>query len=174
MAPQENHSGLFRSNQPFPGGAGRGPTYADGRIYAYGDQVMYAIDARTGQPVRSFGNKGRLLLLKRSRQVQVPREGRAPATGCRLPPPISMARCTPVWAYPIAISPVDCWRHRRHDRRDQVGLQHRSPEADRHGWEIAKDTWSGGQRAGGGIWTQPAIDPELGLLYINAGNPSPV
>jgi glucose dehydrogenase len=42
------------------------------------------------------------------------------------------------------------------------------------GWDIAKDTWIGGQRAGGGIWTQPAIDAELGLLYLNAGNPSPV
>ena len=42
------------------------------------------------------------------------------------------------------------------------------------GWEIAKDTWTGGERAGGGVWTQPAIDAELGLLYINAGNPSPV
>ena len=30
------------------------------------------------------------------------------------------------------------------------------------GWEIAKDSWIGGQRAGGGIWTQPAIDAELG------------
>src|SRR5438477_6504996 len=41
------------------------------------------------------------------------------------------------------------------------------------GWEIAKDTWRGGQRAGGGVWTQPAIDPELGLLYVNVANPSP-
>ena len=41
------------------------------------------------------------------------------------------------------------------------------------GWEIAKDSWIGGQRVGGGIWTQPAIDPELGLIYFNAGNPSP-
>jgi glucose dehydrogenase len=41
------------------------------------------------------------------------------------------------------------------------------------GWDIAKDTWKGGARAGGGMWTQPAIDPELGLIYVNAGNPSP-
>ena len=41
------------------------------------------------------------------------------------------------------------------------------------GWEVAKDTWRGGARAGGGMWTQPAIDPDLGLLYVNAGNPSP-
>jgi glucose dehydrogenase len=42
------------------------------------------------------------------------------------------------------------------------------------GWELAKDTWRGSaKRQGGGIWTQPAIDPELGLLYINVSNPSP-
>jgi glucose dehydrogenase len=46
-----------------------------------------------------------------------------------------------------------------------------SPADD--GWDIAKDSWIGGQRVGGGIWTQPAIDPELGLIYVNAGNPSP-
>ena len=41
------------------------------------------------------------------------------------------------------------------------------------GWEIANPTWGDGQRVGGGVWTQPAIDLDLGLLYINAGNPSP-
>ena len=41
------------------------------------------------------------------------------------------------------------------------------------GWEIANGTWRGGSRSGGGIWSPPAIDPELGLLYVNAGNPSP-
>ena len=41
------------------------------------------------------------------------------------------------------------------------------------GWDIAKDTWGSGARAGGGIWTQPAIDPELGMIYFNAANPSP-
>src|SRR5262249_46863215 len=41
------------------------------------------------------------------------------------------------------------------------------------GWEIAKDTWSGPNRQGGGVWTQPAVDPETGLLYVNVSNPSP-
>ena len=40
------------------------------------------------------------------------------------------------------------------------------------GWELAKDTWGTGKRTGGGVWTTPAIDPELGLVYVNAGNPS--
>ena len=41
------------------------------------------------------------------------------------------------------------------------------------GWEIAADTWDDGQRAGGGVWTQPAINLDFGLIYFNTGNPSP-
>jgi alcohol dehydrogenase (cytochrome c) len=41
------------------------------------------------------------------------------------------------------------------------------------GWDLARDTWSGPNRYGGGIWTTPAIDPQLGMIYFNAGNPSP-
>ena len=37
------------------------------------------------------------------------------------------------------------------------------------GWEIAGPTWVGGERNGGGIWETPAIDPELGLLYVAVG-----
>ena len=38
----------------------RGPTYGDGRIYTFSSAMMYALDAKTGKPVESFGNKGRL------------------------------------------------------------------------------------------------------------------
>ena len=41
------------------------------------------------------------------------------------------------------------------------------------GWEIADPTWGDGQRVGGGVWTQPALDLDFGLLYVNAANPSP-
>lgn len=32
------------------------------------------------------------------------------------------------------------------------------------------DSW---QRGGGSVWTHPALDPELGLLYVGTGNPAP-
>ena len=41
------------------------------------------------------------------------------------------------------------------------------------GWELADPTWGDGKRVGAGIWTQPAIDVELGLLYVNTANPNP-
>ena len=45
--------------------------------------------------------------------------------------------------------------------------------AEDEGWDIAKDTWSGGVRNGGGIWETPSIDPDLGVLYLQVANPSP-
>ncbi len=43
--------------------------------------------------------------------------------------------------------------------------------------EVGSDTWPQGsdiwQYGGGSMWQTPALDPELGLLYIAVGNPSP-
>jgi alcohol dehydrogenase (cytochrome c) len=41
--------------------------------------------------------------------------------------------------------------------------------------ELGNDTWAGDSwRTGGAaVWTQPAFDPDLGLLYLNTGNPWP-
>ena len=41
--------------------------------------------------------------------------------------------------------------------------------------EFGHDTWEGDswQRGGAPVWTHPAIDPELGLVYITTGNPWP-
>jgi quinohemoprotein ethanol dehydrogenase len=41
--------------------------------------------------------------------------------------------------------------------------------------EFGNDTWEGDswQYGGAAIWTQPALDPELGVLYLNTGNAWP-
>jgi quinohemoprotein ethanol dehydrogenase len=164
----------FEVEPPFPGTAGRGPTYANGRVYAFGDRVMYAIDAKTGQLVQSFGNKGRLLV--NDEVVKFKSPGRD-AVGYRMTAPPAYLNGTLYTGLGVS------------DRHIPGGLVAaidgttgaikwvfntipQKPGDD--GWEIAKDTWAGGQRAGGGMWTQPAIDAELGLLYLNAGNPSGV
>src|SRR6185295_2021200 len=41
------------------------------------------------------------------------------------------------------------------------------------GWEIAKDTWKGGVRHGGGLWATPSIDVEAGTVNLTIANPSP-
>jgi len=42
--------------------------------------------------------------------------------------------------------------------------------AEKQSFDRYKDTWRYG---GGSIYTTPAIDPELGLIFIGTGNPSP-
>lgn len=41
--------------------------------------------------------------------------------------------------------------------------------------EFGHDTWEGDswQHGGGPLWTHPAVDPELGLVYVPVGNASP-
>ena len=41
--------------------------------------------------------------------------------------------------------------------------------------EFGNDTWEGDswKTGGGAMWVQPALDPELGLIYVNSGNPWP-
>jgi PQQ-dependent dehydrogenase (methanol/ethanol family) len=41
--------------------------------------------------------------------------------------------------------------------------------------EFGNDTWEGDSWKTGGaaVWVQPALDPDLGLIYVNTGNPWP-
>ena len=57
----------------------------------------------------------------------------------------------------------------RKETRYGVALN-RDLRAERRGNKTYADTWRYG---GGSIFTTPAIDPELGLVYIGTGNPSP-
>jgi glucose dehydrogenase len=166
----------YQVDPPFPG-VGRGPAYGDGRIYAYGGpyggNVLYAIDAKTGQPLQSFGSKGRLLVADEVLKFKYPDRD---ATGYRT---VSAP------AYLNGMLYVGLSQSEKHIPGGLVAAIDgktgavkwvfstipQKPTDD--GWEITKDSWIGGQRVGGGIWTQPAIDAELGLVYVNAGNPSP-
>src|SRR5207249_779537 len=37
-------------------------------------------------------------------------------------------------------------------------------------WPAESDIWKGG---GAGVWTTPAVDPDLGIVYIGTGNAVP-
>ena len=41
--------------------------------------------------------------------------------------------------------------------------------------EPGSETWEGDswKTGGGAMWVQPALDPDLGLIYVNTGNPWP-
>jgi len=47
---------------------------------------------------------------------------------------------------------------------------YRDTATERAAFERYKETWRYG---GGSVWTTPAVDPALGLIYIGTGNPSP-
>ena len=161
-------------------GGRRGPAYGEGKVYSHSRDTLYAVDTKTGQPVESFGEGGALRIINKALQFQYPD---------RYPPdldPLSVG-----WS--IATPP------RVHENTVYVGTSDsdsliagglliaadattgaikwvfttvpQGPEDA--GWEVAKDTWETDYRPGGGIWTQPTVDPELGLLYFNVGNPAP-
>jgi quinohemoprotein ethanol dehydrogenase len=158
----------------------RGPTYADGKIYMYNGSTLVAADAETGELIETFGNDGVLPIVGAALQFKYPDD---------YPPSLDPYTI----GYRITTAPA------YHDNTLFVGAAlseghipgglliasdattgaikwvfntiPQRPQDD--GWEIAQDTWGAGDRAGGGIWTQPAIDLDLGLVYINSGNPSP-
>ena len=165
---------------PEAAGPVRGPTFANGRIYAYRGADLYAIDADTGAPVESFGEQGMLPVVSSALQLKYPDD---------YPPtldPVSIGyRITTPPAYHDGTLYVAAALSEGHipgglviatnaDTGEVTWVFNTVPQGPQDdGWEIARDTWGTGARAGGGIWTQPAIDPALGLVYVNAGNPSP-
>jgi quinohemoprotein ethanol dehydrogenase len=153
--------------------SGRGPTYGDGRVYAFGRTVLYAVDAKTGTIVESFGNKGRLEIARTALQFKYPDKD-----------PTGYEMTTPPAYYDGTLYVALAQSEHHIPGGLVVAVDGRTggvkwvfntvpQSAADEGWEIASASWRGGARAGGGIWSPPAIDPELGLLYVNAGNPSP-
>ena len=62
---------IARVEPEFPG-TGRGPVYGGGRIYAYGLNVVYAVNAKTGALDTGFGNQGRLLVADAALRFKYP------------------------------------------------------------------------------------------------------
>ena len=158
----------------------RGPTYAEGKIYSYNGPNLVAADAKTGELVASYGDGGVLPVVGLALQAKYPDV--YPPT---LDPHELGYRITAAPAYHDGTLYVGAALSEGHIPGGLViatdaatgaikwvfNTIPQRPQDD--GWEIARDTWGDGQRAGGGVWTQPAIDLDLGLIYFNTGNPSP-
>jgi glucose dehydrogenase len=177
---QGNLSAFTEYPDKYFAGRGRGPAYGEGHIYAIGESVLYAVNAKTGKLLESFGDGGLLPVVNRALQFKYPKKYRSDvdslAMGYLLTGP-------PTYHGGTLYVPVA-----NGDNHITGGLMialdartgaikwvfSTIPQgSEEEGWGIAKDTWRGGARVGGGIWTQPAIDPDLGLIYFNAANPSP-
>ena len=91
---------------PFPA-SGRGPAYGDGRIYAFGRTILYAVDAKTGRVVESFGNKGRLQRRRSSaRRSKYPDKDADRLLRSRRRPRTTTGRCTSGWRCRRRTSPA--------------------------------------------------------------------
>ena len=162
----------------FPGG-GRGPAYGDGVIYAFGRGVLYAVDAKTGTPVKSFGDNGALAVAAHALRFKYPGKYAADvdpqSLGYQMTTPPAYYNGTLFVGLPFSENLIRGGLVIAADGKTGAirWVFNTVPQgpAD-EGWEIAKDTWGYGARLGGGVWTQPAVDPELGLLYVNVSNPA--
>ena len=159
---------------------GRGPAYGDGKIFAVGQDSLIAVDARSGKPVESFGKGGVATVIKDALDFKdpdkYPKDFDPEAVGYLIQSAPTYYNGTIYIGSAVAdslisgglIVAVDAKTGRT---KWVFRTVPQNPTDD--GWELAKDTWSGPLRQGGGIWTQPSLDPELGLLYANVSNPSP-
>lgn len=172
---------LTARNADAGGTGGRGPTYGGGRVYATVGALLYAVDAATGRLAESFGGQGAVSMIADAPALKYPDWYPSgvydPRTfGHRLTaPPLyhdgtvfvatagsaNLIRGGLLIALDAATGAVE-WAF--------ATIPQRPADA---GWELAKDTWGAGGRWGGGIWTQPAVDAELGMIYFNVANPTP-
>jgi alcohol dehydrogenase (cytochrome c) len=152
----------------------RGVVYGDGVVYVAGGSFIFALDAKTGKPVPGFGKDGQASVILDVLNQRY--EGVKNA--------ISMGYWfTTAPQYYKGILYIGSTRSESHipgghvlaiDGKTGKVLWHFNTipqDAKDQGWDIAGPTWVGGERNGGGIWETPAIDPDLGMLYVAVGNP---
>ena len=152
----------------------RGVTYADGVIYTAGGSFIFALDARTGKPIPSFGKDGQASVI-----LDVLSERYTDVKAA-----ISMGYWfTTAPQYYKGVLYIGSTRSESHipgghvlavDAKTGKVLWRFNtiPQDEKdQGWDVAGPTWVGGERNGGGIWETAAIDPELGMLYMAVGNP---
>ena len=152
----------------------RGVCYADGVVYTAAGSFLFALDAKTGKPVQGFGKNGQAGVILDVLNTRYPDVKTAISLGYwfTTAPQVyngvlyigsTRSESHIPGGHVLAVDAVTgkvLWHFNTipQDEKDQ-------------GWDIAGPTWVGGERNGGGIWETPAIDPELGMLYVAVGNP---
>ena len=169
----------FEGDPEFSGG-GRGPAYGDGKIYAFGPTIMYAVDAKTGELVESFGDNGLLEVAREALTFKYPDtypptvDTTAMGFAMTNPPTFTGGNLFIGLPFSEGLLPGGLLVSVDGTTGAMRWVFNTIPQGPQdEGWEIAKDTWSTDERYGGGIWMQPSVDPELGMVYFNAANPSP-
>ena len=147
---------------------------------AFGPEILYAVDAATGELVESFGRNGLLQVAREALTFKYP-DTYPPtvdttAMGFAMTNPPTYADGTLFVGLPFSegLLPGGLLAALDGSTGAMRWVFNTIPQGPQDsGWEIANGTWSSAKRYGGGVWMQPAIDTELGMVYINAANPSP-
>ncbi|OLC40493.1 MAG: hypothetical protein AUH43_26285 [Acidobacteria bacterium 13_1_40CM_65_14] len=152
----------------------RGVCYADGLVYTAAGSFLFALDARTGKPVQSFGKNGQASVILDVIRTRYPDATSAITLG------YWFTTAPQIYNGVIYIGTTRSESHipgghlLAVDAKTGTVLWHFNtiPQDEKdQGWSVAGPTWVGGERNGGGIWETPSIDPELGLIYVAVGNP---
>ncbi len=162
------------------GGVVRGPLYADGKIYTYHGDQLVATDAKSGELIESFGDGGVLpvfgLALETKYPDVYPPGFDASTLNYRMNSSPTYHDNTLFAASAISEGNIPGGLVVAADATTGAikWVFNTIPQGPQdEGWELADPTWGDGKRVGAGIWTQPAIDVDLGLLYFNTANPNP-
>ncbi|NQV70304.1 MAG: PQQ-binding-like beta-propeller repeat protein [Pseudohongiella sp.] len=152
----------------------RGVAYEDGVVYTAAGSFLFALDAMTGEPLAGFGDNGQAPVILDVLHEKNPEIETAISVGYwfTTAPQVhdgvvylgtTRSESHIAGGYVLAIDGKTgkvIWNFNTipQDETDQ-------------GWDIAGPTWVGKERNGGGIWETPAIDTELGQIYVAVGNP---
>ena len=152
----------------------RGVCYADGVVYTAAGSFLFALDAKTGKPIKTFGKDGQASVILDVIKERYPDVTAAISLGYWFTTAPQVHNGVLYIGSSRSESHIPGGHVIAVDARTGKVLWHFNtiPQDGRdQGWDLAGPTWVGGERNGGGIWETPSIDPELGLIYVAVGNP---
>ena len=152
----------------------RGVTYENGVVYSAAGSFMFALDAKTGEPIKTFGENGQASVILDVLRLDYPDVETAISMGYWFTPAPQIHDGVLYVGSTRSESNIPGGHVLAVDATTGEVIWHFNTipqdESDQ-AWDIAGPTWVGGEREGGGIWETPSIDPELGLMYVAVGNP---
>ena len=152
----------------------RGVTYENGVVYSAAGSFMFALDAKTGEPIETFGDGGQASVILDVLRLDYPEVETAISMGYWFTAAPQIHDGVLYVGSTRSESNIPGGHVLAVDATTGEVLWHFNTvpqdESDQ-GWDIAGPSWVGGEREGGGIWETPSIDPELGMMYIAVGNP---
>ena len=152
----------------------RGVTYERGVVYSAAGSFIFALDAKTGEPIESFGENGQASVILDVLRLRYPDFETAISMGYWFTSAPQIHDGVIYVGSTRSESLIPSGHVLAVDAQTGEVIWHFNtiPQDEKdQGWDIAGPTWVGGGREGGGIWETPAIDPELGMLYVAVGNP---